>query len=54
MTAGKRGRVARLEAKRPGAAVRVIITRRIMEAGPDGVPVPVRVERREVTARGTR
>lgn len=48
MKAGTRGRLARLEAKRPGEAVRVVITRQIVGHGPDGVLVPVRTERREV------
>ncbi|AHX26513.1 hypothetical protein DEDE109153_01080 [Deinococcus deserti] len=48
MKAGTRGRLARLAAKQPGEAVRVVITRQIVDHGPDGVPVPVRTERREV------
>lgn len=47
-------RVSRLEgqarAVRP-AGVQVTVTRQVMERGPDGVPVPVRVERRTFTLR---
>ena len=46
----RRGRLARLEAVHPRPdGVRVVIVRTIVDRGPDGEPVPVREERREVT-----
>jgi hypothetical protein len=47
---GRLARLRRLEAKQPAPeGITVTITRQIVERGPDGEPVPVRVVRREFT-----
>ena len=47
---GRLARLRRLEEKRPGPeGIQVMIVQTIVDRGPDGEPVPVRVVRREFT-----
>lgn len=47
---GRRSRLHRLEEKRPPPeGIRVMIVQTIVDRGPDGEPVPVRVIRKEFT-----
>ncbi|GHF32308.1 hypothetical protein HNQ07_000426 [Deinococcus metalli] len=48
MKARTRGRLARMEAQRTPAGVPPVIVRHIVNHGPDGAPVNLRMERREV------
>jgi len=47
---GRRGRITKLEAKQlPPEGLQVLIVHTIVDRGPDGEPIPVRVVRKEVT-----
>ena len=47
---GRRLRLSKLEAQRPGPqGLQVMIVQTIVDRGPDGEPVPIRVVRKEFT-----